>query len=212
MASAESAGWRSPPSCLPTVSRCSGHRRADRPAPGELLGRRVLVSAGGTREPIDSVRFIGNRSSGRMGYALAQQRRRRGARGHDGVRQRRARPARRVCGGEVQTAAELAAACGREFDASDVLLMAAAVADFRPRDPASEQTQEGPWRAADRAGADATMCSARLPSGAAVRARCWSVSRPSMGSGAVASARAKLERKRLDAVVVNDISQPGNRL
>ena len=100
--------------------------------PPSLKGLRVLVTAGGTREPIDSVRFVGNRSSGRMGYALAREAARRGAAvtviaANVGLET----PARvRVV--PVRTAAELATAVRHEVAACDVLLMSAAVADFRP--------------------------------------------------------------------------------
>ena len=109
-----------------------------RPA-GAWDGLRVLVSAGGTREAIDPVRFIGNRSSGRMGLALAARAAARGADvtliaanvslpGPPGVA--------RV---DVETADELKLALEREFEDSHVLLMAAAPADFRPSDPAAEK-------------------------------------------------------------------------
>src|SRR4051794_6940869 len=102
-------------------------------------GLRVLVSAGGTREPIDPVRFVGNRSSGRMGMALAAAASRRGAEvtlvaanvdldAPAGVR--------RI---DVSTAAELAGALAHEFPRSQLLLMAAAPADFRPGNPAQEK-------------------------------------------------------------------------
>ncbi len=108
------------------------------PAPdGAWRGLRVLVTAGGTREPIDSVRFIGNGSSGRMGVALAEAAR---ARGADvtmvAANVSLPRPAG-VTWHEVATAAQLANACAREFPTCDVLLMAAAVADFRPTEPAN---------------------------------------------------------------------------
>src|SRR3954469_3029156 len=106
---------------------------------GPWDGLRVLVSAGGTREPIDPVRFIGNRSSGRMGVALAERAARRGAE-VTLVAANVSRPAtpgvRRV---DVETAAELAGALGREFDSADVLVMAAAPADFRPKRAAGEK-------------------------------------------------------------------------
>ena len=94
----------------------------------------MLVTAGGTREPIDSVRFVGNRSSGRMGLALAAEAQRRGAKvtviaANVSIQ----RPAG-IEYVDVQTAAELADACAARFDACDVLLMAAAVADYRPQD------------------------------------------------------------------------------
>ena len=99
---------------------------------GELDGANVLVTAGGTREPIDSVRFVGNRSSGRMGFALAEEAQRRGAK-VTVVAANVSIP--RAAGHRIRrrgTAAELADACAERFDACDVLLMAAAVADYRP--------------------------------------------------------------------------------
>ena len=101
---------------------------------GALDGLNVLVTAGGTREPIDAVRFVGNRSSGRMGFALAEEAQRRGANVTviaANVSLPRAAGIEYV---DVQTAAELADACAAHFDACDVLLMAAAVADYRPED------------------------------------------------------------------------------
>src|ERR671918_2404586 len=103
--------------------------------PHSLDGLRVLVTAGGTREPIDSVRYVGNRSSGRMGLALAAEAAQRGAEVTAvcaNVSLPRPEGVRAV---DVETAAELEAAARREFPEADVLLMAAAVADFRPRDP-----------------------------------------------------------------------------
>ena len=105
-------------------------------------GLRVLVTAGGTREPIDAVRFVGNRSSGRMGFALAEEAARRGAEvtvvaanvalpRHPGISYV-----------DVETAAELAVACAREFDGCDLLLMAAAVADYRPADPRPDKIRK----------------------------------------------------------------------
>ena len=113
-----------------------------RPGHGELAGVRVLVTAGGTREPIDSVRYIGNSSSGRMGLALAGVAAERGAEVTliaANVALPSAAGVRRV---EVRTAAELQRACEQEFEGCDVLLMAAAVADFAPA-PRAGQDQEG---------------------------------------------------------------------
>jgi phosphopantothenoylcysteine decarboxylase / phosphopantothenate---cysteine ligase len=173
----------------------------------EWLGVRVLVTAGGTREPIDSVRYIGNRSSGRMGFSLAEQAARRGAEvtlvaANVALA---APPAVRLI--PVSTAAELAAACGQEFDRCDVLLMAAAVADFRPRSPAAAKLKK------DR-GVPAleleptedvltTLAARRRPGQVLVGFAA------EHGDEAVVYGRGKLERKRLDAVVVNDISKPG---
>ena len=112
-------------------------------APRPLDGLRVLVTAGGTREPIDSVRYVGNRSSGRMGFALADEAARRGARvtclaANVGLDRN---PVVEYV--DVETAAQLAEATGARFDDCDVLLMAAAVADYRPAHALDEKIKKG---------------------------------------------------------------------
>ncbi len=107
--------------------------------PRSMDGLRVLVTAGGTREPIDSVRYVGNRSSGRMGLALAEEASRRGAEVIlvcANVALPRPESARTL---DVETSAELEAAVSAEFPAADVLLMAAAPADFRPAAPVDDK-------------------------------------------------------------------------
>jgi phosphopantothenoylcysteine decarboxylase/phosphopantothenate--cysteine ligase len=178
-------------------------------APRDLDGLRVLVTAGGTREPIDAVRYVGNRSSGRMGYALAAEAARRGAE----VTLVAANVALPDPPGAtvvpVETAAELAAACDAHFDSADVLLMAAAVADYRPADPHAGKLKK------DATGAALVRRLARTAdvlSGLAERRRPGQVLvgfAAEHGAGAVAYGREKLERKGLDAVVVNDVSTPG---
>jgi phosphopantothenoylcysteine decarboxylase/phosphopantothenate--cysteine ligase len=191
------------------LESCESLLRAERPGSDSArwLGVRVLVTAGGTREPIDSVRYIGNRSSGRMGFALARQAARRGAEvtlvaANVTVP---APPSVNVI--EVQTAAELAAACEREFEACDVLLMAAAVADFRPREPA--QTKLKKDRGAPKLELEPTE-DVLAALGARRRAAQVLVGFAAEDGGdPIAYGLGKLERKRLDAVVVNDISKPG---
>jgi phosphopantothenoylcysteine decarboxylase/phosphopantothenate--cysteine ligase len=110
--------------------------------PGDLAGRRFVITAGGTREPIDAVRVIANRSSGRQGYALAHAARQRGAEVElistvdlpvpAGVRLT-----------SVETAAEMRAAVMASSLRADVIIMAAAVADFRPVDPAESKIKKG---------------------------------------------------------------------
>jgi phosphopantothenoylcysteine decarboxylase / phosphopantothenate---cysteine ligase len=112
---------------------------------GSLAGRRVLVTAGGTREPLDSVRFVGNRSSGKMGVALAAEAQRRGAQ----VTLLAAHLAVPVPAGieviETPTAAELGREAAARRDA-DVVLMAAAVADYRPVEIAGKRPKsDAPW-------------------------------------------------------------------
>lgn len=184
---------------------------------GPWDGLRVLVSAGGTREPIDPVRFIGNRSSGRMGLALAERAARRGAE-VTLVAANVSLPApsgvRRV---DVETAAELADALGREFDSADVLVMAAAPADFRPRSAAGEKIhREGTGgleldleatedilaalSSRRREGQTIVGFAAETPEQAGS-----SASRP--GPAGLERAREKLERKGADAIVLNDVSR-----
>jgi phosphopantothenoylcysteine decarboxylase/phosphopantothenate--cysteine ligase len=176
--------------------------------PSSLAGVRVLVTAGGTREPIDSVRFIGNRSSGRMGFALAGRAARRGAEVTLVAANATAAAPERVNVIAVETAAELQQACEREFERCDVVLMAAAVSDFRPAmpTPAKLKKEDGVPEPIELAPTEDVI------SGLAARRRPDQVLigfAAEHGDGALAYGRDKLERKRLDAVVVNDISQPG---
>ena len=108
---------------------------------GDLAGVRVLVTAGGTREPLDPVRFVGNRSSGKMGYALADNAARRGATVTlvTTVGGPAADPIDVV---RVETAAEMADAVLSRFGEADVVVMAAAVADFRPKVSASTKLKK----------------------------------------------------------------------
>lgn len=171
----------------------------------DFEGRRVLVTAGGTREPIDAVRFIGNRSSGRQGGALAEEAAARGAE----VVLVTTRPERAPSGVRVipvETAAEMAAAVDSEATAADVVVMAAAVADFRPADPAPDKIKK-----------NAGVPEVRLAPTADILASLGSNGRDGrvvVGFAAEtgdleANARAKLEAKRLDVIVANDISQSG---
>jgi phosphopantothenoylcysteine decarboxylase / phosphopantothenate---cysteine ligase len=169
-------------------------------------GLRVLVTAGGTREPIDSVRFLGNSSSGRMGLALAAAARARGAEVTLLAANVALEPPAGVAWHGVGTAAELKAACEQEFPACDVLLMAAAVADFTPARP-----QEGKIKKADR-----TVLELELEPTADILAGLAAQRRDGQtlvgfaaehGEGAIDGAREKLAAKHLDAIVVNDISR-----
>jgi phosphopantothenoylcysteine decarboxylase/phosphopantothenate--cysteine ligase len=173
-----------------------------------LQGRRVLVSAGGTREPIDSVRFIGNSSSGRMGVELAAAAARRGAQ----VTLVAANVGLPIPPGieveRVKTAAEMKQTCERHFQDTDLLLMAAAVADFRPANPAVTKLKK---TAPDAPRTIEVEQTDDILSGLAAERRAGQILvgfAAEHGDGAVAYGRDKLERKQLDAVVVNDISRP----
>jgi phosphopantothenoylcysteine decarboxylase/phosphopantothenate--cysteine ligase len=192
---------------LPQPEALLARIEAALPGPsGPWDGLRVLVTAGGTREPIDSVRFIGNRSSGRMGVALAEAAARRGA----DVTLVAANvslpvgPAVRVV--SVETAAELAAAAREAFSDSQVVLMAAAVADFRPVSAAEGKLpREGggglELRLEETEDLIATLAADRRPDQTVVGFAA------EHGADAVARAREKLERKGLDAIVFNDVSR-----
>lgn len=178
-----------------------------RPADASWRGTRVLVTAGGTREPIDSVRFISNRSSGRMGFALAASAVARGAQVTLVAANVALAPPPGVRVVPVCTAAELGAACEREFEACDVLLMAAAVADFRPVNPADHKLKKDAGPPIIELEPTVDVISALATSRRSDQVLVGFAAE--YGDGALASARAKLERKRLDAIVVNDVSQPG---
>ena len=109
---------------------------------GPLAGARIAVTAGGTREPVDPVRFVGNRSSGKMGYAVAEAARDRGA---DVVLITSAElpPPAGVRIAVVETAQEMLEAVEEHVPACDALIMAAAVADYRPLEAAAEKQKRG---------------------------------------------------------------------
>jgi len=179
-----------------------------RPAGDAWQGLKVLVTAGGTREPIDAVRFVGNRSSGRMGAALAAAARARGAQVTlVGANLAVAAPAG-VETVPVVTAAELQSACEQRFEACDVLLMAAAVADFRPAAPAGGKIKKG---GRDGLTVELEPTADVLRSLAARRRAGQTVIAfaAEHGPGAIENAREKLASKGADAVVLNDVSIPG---
>ena len=173
----------------------------------DYAGRRVLVTAGGTREAVDPVRFISNHSSGRMGHAVAEAAADRGAQvvlvttqpfaGHAGVLVH-----------HVESAADMLAALRQELDGSDLLVMVAAVADYRPA-----RTEPQKIRREER-----EELVLRLERNVDILAE---LGRDSHAEGVFRvgfaaedvdlerHAAEKIERKRLDAIVANDISQPG---
>lgn len=182
------------------------------PTRGPLRGRHVVVSAGGTREPLDPVRFLGNRSSGKQGYAVAAAAAARGARvtlvttadlqlptGVESVR--------------VETAQQLRAAMLEHFDSADVIVMAAAVADFRPADYVDTKIKKGMAPGDDSA---PEIRLVRNPDILAelVRHRGDAAGPVIVGFAAetgdakasvLEHGRAKLERKGCDVLVVNEV-------
>ncbi|WP_431805851.1 bifunctional phosphopantothenoylcysteine decarboxylase/phosphopantothenate--cysteine ligase CoaBC [Microbacterium paraoxydans] len=181
-------------------------------SPGDLDGVRVVVSAGGTREPIDPVRFLGNRSSGRQGVALAAEAAARGAEvtlvaanvSHD-VREGARHPGVRVV--EVGTAAELSAAMREAATEADVVVMAAAVADYRPVEVSARKlTKEGggvpPIELVENEDIVAGLAAGRRAGQLVVA---FAAETPEDEAEMLARARAKQERKGVDLLVVNEV-------
>ena len=173
-------------------------------APPDLAGRRVLVSAGGTREPLDAVRFVGNRSSGRMGVALAEEARRRGAE----VTLLAANLAVHAPTGvdviETPTAAALLEHALAQADA-DLVLMAAAVADYRPAGASAEKRPKSaePWLVELEPTADVVRTLAeRRENGQVIVA--FGAER---GEAGLERKRGMLTDKSVDLVVYNDVSR-----
>jgi phosphopantothenoylcysteine decarboxylase / phosphopantothenate---cysteine ligase len=169
-----------------------------------LGGRRVLVTAGGTREPLDAVRFLGNRSSGRMGVALAEEARKRGAdvtllAANLGVP---VPPGVEVV--ETPTAEAMLDAAIAHADA-DIVLMAAAVADYRPAERLEQKRpkDEHPWQVTLAPTEDVLRSlSERRANGQVLIGFA-----ADQGERGLARAREKLKRKRIDLVVYNDVSR-----
>jgi phosphopantothenoylcysteine decarboxylase/phosphopantothenate--cysteine ligase len=173
-----------------------------RPA-GPLAGRRVLVTAGGTRERLDPVRFLGNRSSGRMGVALADEAARRGAEVVVLLANASVRPALAEAV-SVETTDELEREALARAATADVVLMAAAVADYRPTSSLDgKRERSGTWSLELEPTRDilAAIGAARRPGQVLVGFAAET------GADGVERARAKLERKGLDLVVLNDVSR-----
>ena len=178
------------------------------PVDSRLRGRRVVVTAGPTYEDIDPVRYLGNRSSGHMGFALAAEAQRRGAQvtlvaGPTGLEPPAAEEIVRV-----RSAADMHAAVMRTATRADVVIMAAAVADYTPADPASRKVAktDGPMTLTLQRTPDILADLARLPSRAASGVPML-VGFAAETGDADARAREKRVRKGIDMIVANDVSR-----
>ncbi len=169
---------------------------------GDMAGKKVVVTAGGTREPIDPVRFIGNRSSGKMGYALAESARDRGAR----VTLVTAAGLPEPTGIEtlaVESAAEMLAAVQKAVKGADALVMAAAVADFRPKVMAKSKIK--------KATLSLNMELERTPDILAdAEGNFIRVGFAAESENLLANAKKKLADKVLDLIVANDVTAAGS--
>jgi phosphopantothenoylcysteine decarboxylase / phosphopantothenate---cysteine ligase len=169
-----------------------------------LAGRRVLVSAGGTREPLDAVRFLGNRSSGRMGVALAETTRKRGADVTLLAANLTVTPPAGVEVVETPTAETMLEAALARGNA-DLVLMAAAVADYRPAEQVAEKRpkDDSAWRLELEPTADVLQSLGERRSGRQVLVGFAAET----GPDGLSRAREKLNRKRVDLVVYNDVAR-----
>lgn len=170
-------------------------------------GRKVLISAGPTQEAIDPVRFLSNRSSGKMGYALAEAAR---ARGADVVLVSGPTSIPAPAGVEycpVITAEEMHKALTTQLDWSDTVIMAAAVADFRPARPSAHKIKKrrGPVTHLDLEATDDILCELRDRRTSQVL-----VGFAAETDDLLAHAKEKLHAKGLDLLVANDVTAPGS--
>lgn len=174
---------------------------------GAMRGVKVMVTAAGTREPIDPVRFIGNRSSGKMGYAIAKEALLRGAEVVliTGPSALTPPPYARVI--NVETTQQMMDACMAEFPAVDVVIKAAAVADFKPREVAGQKIkkihpEDGMTVILDQ-NPDILKTLGR------VKKKQFLVGFAAETQNLLENAAAKVKKKNLDMIVVNDVSMKG---
>lgn len=179
------------------------------PADSGLRGRRVLVTAGPTYEDIDPVRYIGNRSSGRMGFALAAEAHRRGARVTLVAGPTRIEPPAVDELIRVRSAAEMHAAVIGGSGRADIIVMAAAVADYTPATPSSDKIAKtnAPLALRLERTPDILAELGRLPSRQATGLPIL-VGFAAETGDVVAKAREKRTRKAIDLIVANDVSRP----
>jgi phosphopantothenoylcysteine decarboxylase/phosphopantothenate--cysteine ligase len=172
---------------------------------GDLIGRRVVVTAGGTREPIDPVRVITNRSSGKMGYAIAEAARDRGA---ETILVSAAKNTRAPWGIEtvhVSTVDEMRAATLPATVDADVLIMAAAISDFRPNTLAGQKIKKQSGKGLSM---DLEPVEDWMPE--AVGARLIKVAFAAETGDAATKAAAKMDAKGAMLTVANDVTEPGS--
>ena len=169
----------------------------------DFSGKRIVVTAGGTQEPIDPVRHIGNRSSGKMGYAVAEAARDRGATvALISAPTSLPEPVGTVVV-QVQTASQMKEAVAKAAARADVLIMAAAVADYQPKDTAKNKIKkESP---------DLRLELVRTPDILSeVKGDFLRVGFAAESENLVANAKQKLQKKQLDLIIANDITGAGS--
>ena len=170
----------------------------------DLANEKVLITAGPTREPIDPVRYLGNRSSGRMGYALAEAALRRGAKVVLITGPTALKPPSAAEVVQVQTAKEMCDAVVANLEGSTIIIKAAAVADFTVRNAAAQKIKRG-----GTMNLELESTPDILKEIAGRKGRRIVVGFAAETQNALENASKKLQSKSLDAIVVNDVSKPG---
>ncbi|MBH0203278.1 MAG: bifunctional phosphopantothenoylcysteine decarboxylase/phosphopantothenate--cysteine ligase CoaBC [Nitrospira sp.] len=191
---------------LPTESRITQAVHALLNPRRDWQGQRVLVSAGPTQEPIDPIRFISNHSSGKMGYAIAEAARDRGAEVILVTGPSALPPPLGVATVSVTTASEMTDALNRHFPAATVLIMAAAVADFRPK---SQATQKLKKQGKSELVLDLEATPDILAMLSARRTSQIVVGFAAETEHVLSHAKDKLRGKGLDLIIANDVTQAG---
>ncbi|NLH50831.1 MAG: bifunctional phosphopantothenoylcysteine decarboxylase/phosphopantothenate--cysteine ligase CoaBC [Myxococcales bacterium] len=171
----------------------------------DLAGKKIVVTAGPTREPLDPVRFLSNRSSGRMGYAIARAAAARGAEVTLVSGPTHLPCPNGVLRFEVETADEMLAATKKAFAKADSLIMAAAVADFKPRQSHDTKLPKATFASHLELEKNPDIVATL----AAKKGKRFIAGFAAETGEAVAKAREKLKRKGLDAILANDVAEPG---
>ena len=170
---------------------------------GDLAGKNFVVTAGGTEEPLDPVRHIGNRSSGKMGFAIAEAARDRGAEVTLITAPVSLADPAGISVVKVRRAAEMKTAVAKAVKKADALVMAAAVADYMPDETAKNKIKKQPG--------DMTLKLVRTPDILAeVKGKFVRVGFAAESENLIKRAKAKLAEKRLDLIVANDITEAGS--
>ena len=187
---------------LPEISEIMGIIQQTLGRNGDLAGKRIVVTAGGTQEAIDPVRYIGNRSSGKMGYALAEAARDRGA----SVTLITTPTALNTIAGvetiKVQSAAQMNDAVVKATAKADALIMAAAVADYMPKTTAAQKIK--------KTSDSLTLELVKTPDIISeVKGKFLKIGFAAETQDLIANAKKKLTNKALDMIVANDVSVKG---
>ena len=173
---------------------------------GDMVGMKVLVTAAGTREPIDPVRFVGNRSSGKMGYAIAQAAAQRGAEVLLVTGPSALEIPPNVNGVKVESTNEMLEACMEAYEKMDVVIKAAAVADYRPRDVADQKIKK---KTDDALTVVMDKNPDILKELGARKAHQILVGFAAETQNLLDNAREKIVKKNLDMIVANDVTAAG---